>query len=89
VSYLGDLSGSALGGFHLTAMGALVKLGRPAIAPARSVAEGPDSDAAVNAVGVLGGLSPEFSSAKAALRELASRSDRVGQAAQAVLGSPG
>lgn len=50
--HLGSMT-SALGGFHLPAMGALVKLGAAAIRPTLDVALGPDADAAANAVGVL------------------------------------
>lgn len=56
VAHLGDLHGSALGGFHLPAMGALLKVGeaaRPALL--RVAREGPP-DAAANAQGVLAAL---------------------------------
>jgi len=82
--YLGDLSGSALGGFHLTAMGALVKLGDAAVAPTLAVGRGPAGDAALNAVGVLAGLAAEFPAASVALRELSERQDGIGEAARAL-----
>jgi HEAT repeat protein len=53
IPYLSNLHGSALGGFHLPAMGALIKLGPPAVAPLVQAAGGDDEDAGVNAVGVL------------------------------------
>ncbi len=82
VPYLGDLAGSALGGFHLSAMGALVKLGQPAVGPTLRVAQGPVGDAATNAVGVLAGLAPELPEAAAALRAVGERGDELGELAR-------
>ena len=73
VPYLGDVSGSALGGFHLPAMGALVKLGARAVEPVRSVAERATGEAALNALGVLEALAEEHGTARAALADLAGR----------------
>lgn len=67
VGYLGNLHGSALGGFHLPAMGALVKLGPAAIAPTLAVAL-TDGEAAQNAVGVLLALNAEDALAEVARR---------------------
>ena len=53
--YLGNLHGSALGGFHLPAMGALWKLGEAARPILTRVAAGRD-EAAANARGVLAAL---------------------------------
>ncbi len=83
--YLSDLSGSALGGFYLPAMGALVKLGGGALAPVLALAEGPVGDAADNAVGVLGGLARTSPAARAALVGLGHRHDRTGTMARRVL----
>ena len=84
-AYLGHLSGSALGGFHLTAMGALVKLGGPAVVPTLAVAAGPPGDAAANAVGVLEALASDHPTARAGLEKLTSRGDSTGELARQVL----
>jgi hypothetical protein len=52
-TYLGDLSGTPLGGYYLPAMDALVKIGLPD--PARRLLGGPEIVAA-NAAGVLRAL---------------------------------
>jgi HEAT repeat protein len=83
--YLGNLSGSALGGFHLTAMGALVKLGEPAVAPTVAVVHDGSDDAAANALGVLAGLACDVPAARRALAALAGRPDARGRQAAALL----
>jgi HEAT repeat protein len=66
VGYLANLHGSALGGFYLPAMGALIKLGAPAV-PALTRAAREDGEiAALNAVGAL-----EAIGARQALEEVA------------------
>ena len=85
VPYLGDASGSALGGFHLPAMGALVKLGAGVVEPMRSVAEGGAGDAALNAVGVLEALATDHPTAHEALVALAVRPGDVGERAREAL----
>lgn len=60
LGYLGDIQGSAFGGFYLPAMDALAKIGRPAVpALRRLAAEGREIDAA-NAVGVLATLGDDL-----------------------------
>ena len=54
-TYLSNMHGSALGGFHLPAMGALYKLGAPAVPELVRVASAGE-EAGVNAVGVLEAL---------------------------------
>jgi hypothetical protein len=54
--YLGDVSGSALGGFFLPAMDALWKIGSPAIPALTAFLARAPEVAAANAVGVLGAL---------------------------------
>ena len=80
VGYLSDLHGSALGGFHLPAMGALIKLGEAAVPELRRAAAGPEQTPALNAVGVLEALGR-----RAALREIAARGGAAGRAAEAAL----
>ncbi len=59
ISYLGNTSGSAFGGFYLAAMDALYKLGERAAPALRAVLQsGPDTDAA-HALGVLVALGEE------------------------------
>ncbi|MCK6525021.1 hypothetical protein L6R49_26760, partial [Myxococcota bacterium] len=80
IGYLGNLHGSALGGFHLPAMGALWKLG-PAVAPAlERLAAGAVEEPGVNAVGVLEALGAWDS-----LTRVAQRDGLVGQAAREAL----
>lgn len=59
-TYLGDVHGSAFGGFYLPAMDALVKLGPGAHGAVRRVLETGPAPAAANALGVLvaGGVDP-------------------------------
>ena len=81
IAYLGNLHGSALGGFHLPAMGALWKLG-PAVAPAlERLAAGAIEEPGVNAVGVLEALG-----AWESLSRLAKKEGLVGRAARDALG---
>jgi hypothetical protein len=56
-SYLENTSGSATGGFHLPAIGALLKLGPAAAEAVAPLLDGPEVGAA-NAAGVLAGLGP-------------------------------
>lgn len=77
--YLGNLHGSALGGFHLPAMGALWKLGAPAVPPLVAVARG-EGEAAINAVGVLEALG-----AREALEAVAAGHGAAAEAARALL----
>ncbi|MCB9793104.1 MAG: hypothetical protein H6741_10295 [Alphaproteobacteria bacterium] len=84
VAYLGNLHGSALGGFHLPAMQALLKLGSAARAPLLALLRDGSEDGAVHAASVLAALgeTPE------AERAAATRGGRVAEAwAQAVAGS--
>ena len=57
VALLGDDSGSAMGGFYLAAMDALVKIGEPCKSAVGRVAESGSGAASVNAAGVLEQLS--------------------------------
>jgi len=52
-TYLANMHGSALGGFHLPAMGALLKLGAPAVPELVRVASEGEEVPGMNAVGVL------------------------------------
>ena len=56
IRHLGDTHGSALGGFHLPAMDALVKLGPRVLPAVREVRARGDESAATSAVGVLAAL---------------------------------
>lgn len=61
VGYLGNTHGSALGGFYLPAMDALVKFGPAAAPPLRTVAARGAEIPAANAVGVLGAIGEDVS----------------------------
>jgi len=78
--YLANMHGSALGGFHLPAMGALLKLGRRASPELERVAARGEEGAGINAVGVL-----EATGDDDALGRVAAGVGLVAEAARAAL----